>query len=333
MRSLWPSAIIDLAKVSIDGIAWLPIVASMSNPPIIPEETAREIDALTKNLVRELDAFRGGGRSPVSPLGPLQASPILAGAGVAVPATNMPFPTAPPAAAPVVTPPPAPPAVPLKPIWTSPDGKEAPPTERLSSNAIDRIAYEVSVEQDACGGPIWRRAPLPLSPAAEAVLAQHVGTSTAVAVFATVLRTILKAGGSTDYNNALVHNTLEKFGLIDGPWLKPIDVPRAPAAPMRMGAEGVAARIIEVQRQDCTMLVITCDYAPKFGDVVRREPLTDDGPSWEGSVVRVMAKDAGAFDLIVTSQDGKLEPGPITIFRPIPVAPPAPPAVAASEEA
>lgn len=290
--------------------------------PGIPPNIEADLASALGDVRKAAAEFRTG--RPVAPLGPLAPSPVLAGGA---PATTVPFPLAPGPAAAAPPPPPAPTF--LKPLWTWGPQEGVPPTERLSTDGIARIAYETSAEPDACGGPVWKRAPLPFSPGAEAVLAQHVGAVAAVAELATALRTI--AGNvPTEYAAALATNILTKYGMVNGPRLK-APAARVPAAPMPMDGSPVEGTVVVVQHTDCVLMVITSDHLPKFGDTLHQEH--ENAPAFHGEVIRANAKDAGAFDLIVRVLDGAPAAGPLTVRRPLPPAPPSPapaPAVAAA---
>ena len=282
--------------------------------PGIPPNLEADLASALGDVRKAAAEFRTG--RPVAPLGPLAPSPVLAGGA---PATTVPFPLAPGPAAAAPPPPPAPTF--LKPLWTWGPQEGMPPTERLSTDGLARIAYETSAAPDACGGPVWQRAPLPFSPGAEAVLAQHIGSVAAVAELATALRTIAQSVGITaDYAAALATNTLTKYGLMNGPRLK-VPAPR-PAAPMPADGSPVEGNVVVVQHMGCALLVITSDHLPKYGDTVTQEP--EGAAAFHGEVIRANAKDGGAYDLIVKVLDGAPVAGPLVVCRPLPAAPPTP---------
>src|SRR5262249_10034666 len=149
----------------------------------LPKEVSAELDSALREVRAAAAEFRGG--RPVAPLGPLAQSPVLAAqSGPPGPATTLPF-------GPVAARAPPASALPthLQAVWHKPK-EGAPPTERLSADGQAYLAYEVSSELDACGGPIWRRVPMSLSPEAELCLAQHVGAARGAYEMAVALRTI-----------------------------------------------------------------------------------------------------------------------------------------------
>lgn len=279
----------------------------------IPPELTAQLETSLQEVRDAAAAYRGG--RPVAPLGPLASSPILAAgaAGSATPPTTLPFPQAP---APNAAPPPRPSF--LKPFWVWGPQDDMPPTERLSTDGLARLAYETSAEPDACGGPVWKRASLPFSPGAEAVLAQHIGSVSAVNDLLTVLRTLAVENVSADYAQALARNILTKLKVpLYGPRLKvPAEKPRPTPAPMPPDGSPVEGNVVAIQHAGCALMVITSDHLPKFGDTLTQE--REGAPAFRGEVIRASAKDGGAFDLIVKVIDGAPTPGPLSVRRPVP---------------
>lgn len=272
-----------------------------------------------------LRAMASAGRAAVPPLGPLAPSPILDGNGAPTPARTTPFrtPAAPPPPPerenPFMPPPPPAPVPPLKPLWTNgPEG--AAPVERLSTDGVSRVAYETSRTTDACGGPIWERVPLALSPEAETKIAQHLGLGPHLAEALTVLRTVAIGAGSDAQKLALAHNFLASYGLLNGPVHRLTE--KTPATLPLQAGDVVAGNVVVVSHERCALLVVTCPARPKVGD------LFEQG-DYRGTIVRVLAKDQG-YDIVVEGH-GKPREGAWELRRPSPPASPPAPVDARSE--
>jgi hypothetical protein len=280
------------------------------------------LDLIATGL-REKLAKAGAGLSEVPPLGPLAASPVLNTAGPA-PATTAPFRTA--TGAPTNSPsgePPqtAEPVPPLTPIWTHPPDKV--PKERLSSDGLKHVAYEVAPTTDACGDPRWDRVPLPLSPEAEGKIAQYLGVGPMVAMLVLGLQEIAKGGDRSQEEMAvLAHNTLVRAG---APLVPPKDlVVQATAAPQPtiMPADGTpaAAMIVQIQHTSCALVVAKCAARPRVGDLLEQERGDGGEERFSGKIVRVGVKDDG-YDLLVASSDVELlRPESCSIRRDVPKA-------------
>jgi hypothetical protein len=212
-----------------------------------------------------------------------------------------------------VPPPPLTPPPPHTPRRTN-GPKDAAPTERLSTDGVERIAYETSDATDACGGPVWRRAELPFSPEAEQKIAQHLGLGPSVAEAVTVLRTIAVGAGTDAQKLALAHNFLARLGLLDGPMYRLTE--KTPSTVPLQAGDAVAGNVVLVSHESCTLLVVTCPARPKVGDIFEQD-------GYHGQIVRVLAKDQG-YDIVVEGR-GKPHDGAWElrrpVFTPIPTAP------------
>lgn len=268
------------------------------------EEAFSKLDA-AMDILR---TFTGG--RPVAPLGALAPSPIIDGNGAPAPARTTPFreaggppPPLPPRENLFALPPSTAPLPPLKPLWEN-GPENAAPTERLSTDGIERFSYETSSRTDACGGPVWDIKALGLSPEAEKKIAQHLGVGPWLADALKALRTIAIGDASAEQKIALAHNFLTRVGQIEGPLLRMAD--RKPVG-MTDTVTSIQSTVVQVSHTDCALLVVTSSLRPKVGDFFVQE-------EYRGTIVRVLAKDQG-YDITVEGH-GTPRQGTWTIVRP-----------------
>ncbi|RTL26962.1 MAG: hypothetical protein EKK55_07085 [Rhodocyclaceae bacterium] len=177
----------------------------------------------------------------------------------------------------------------VRPAWEGADAKGHP--HRLASDGRTFVAYEVAETRASCGEPVWKTAPLPFLPEAEARVAVALGNVEKLDVAALALRTIAQGQMNASDAAQFAGRTVAAVDLAEGPTVPP-SRPPPPPAPTTLEPVAFTAEVIDFVRSEQRLIVVVrSEQAPQPGDQLTFENGT------KGYARRVTPKDGGGFDV------------------------------------